>query len=49
MLDVPIWVRGTMAGVVCHEHVGPARIWNSDEESFAYLMSALLALSMERR
>jgi len=49
MLDVPIWVRGDMVGVVCHEHVGPARKWNSDEESFAYLMSTLLALSLERK
>jgi hypothetical protein len=49
MLDVPIWVQGKMAGVICHEHVGPARKWNSDEESFAYLMSTIVALSMERR
>jgi hypothetical protein len=49
MLDVPIWVRGDMAGVVCHEHVGAARKWNTDEESFAYLMSTILALSMERK
>jgi GAF domain-containing protein len=49
MLDVPIWVRGDMAGVVCHEHVGPARKWNQDEESFAYLMATILALSLERR
>ena len=49
MLDVPIWVQGKMAGVICHEHLGPARQWNSDEESFAYLMSTIVALSMERR
>ena len=49
MLDVPIWVQGTMVGVICHEHVGPARKWNSDEESFAYLMSTIVALSMERK
>jgi hypothetical protein len=49
MLDVPIWVQGTMTGVICHEHIGPARKWNSDEEAFAYLMSTIVALSMERR
>lgn len=48
MLDVPIWVEGKMAGVVCHEHVGPARTWNSDEETFAYLMSNFVALALER-
>ena len=49
MLDVPVWVQGAMTGVICHEHVGPTRKWNSDEESFAYLMSTIVALSMERR
>lgn len=48
MLDVPIWVNGKMVGVVCHEHQGPARQWNLDEERFAYLMAAFVSLSMER-
>jgi hypothetical protein len=49
MLDVPIWVGKKMVGVVCHEHVGPARVWDSDEETFAYLMSSFVALALERR
>jgi len=49
MLDVPIWVNSEMAGVVCHEHVGPKRVWTSDEEQFAYLMANFAALAMERR
>jgi two-component system sensor histidine kinase/response regulator len=44
MLDVPIWVEGEMVGVVCHEHVGPARTWTPDEENFAYLMGTIAAL-----
>lgn len=48
MLDVPIWVHKRMVGVVCHEHVGPARRWNQDEERFAYLMSHFVALALER-
>ena len=48
MLDVPIWTGQKMVGVVCHEHVGPKRRWNSDEESFAYLMSSYVALAVER-
>ncbi len=48
MLDVPIWANGKMIGVVCHEHVGPARTWNADEEKFAYLMSSMVALAAER-
>lgn len=49
MLDVPIWLGPKMVGVICHEHVGPKRNWNSDEESFAYLMSSFVALALERR
>lgn len=48
MLDVPIWVRRRMAGVICHEHVGPKRTWDSDEETFAYLMANFVALALER-
>ena len=48
LLDVPIWVEGKMIGVVCHEHLGKARTWNADEEQFAYLMSAFVALTAER-
>jgi hypothetical protein len=49
MLDVPIWVSKKMVGVVCHEHVGPKRVWDSDEETFAYLMSNFVALALERK
>lgn len=49
MLDVPVWVNSKMVGVVCHEHQGPAREWNTDEERFAYLMAAFVSLSMERQ
>lgn len=48
MLDVPIWVGKSMVGVVCHEHIGPKRIWTKDEETFAYLMSHFVALALER-
>lgn len=49
MLDVPIWLGPKMAGVICHEHVGGRRSWNSDEESFAYLLSNIVSLALERR
>jgi hypothetical protein len=48
LLDVPIWVGRSMIGVVCHEHVGPKRMWTKDEETFAYLMSNFVALAVER-
>ncbi len=48
LLDVPIWVRGKMVGVICHEHVGRARAWDADEERFAALLSGFLSLALER-
>jgi GAF domain-containing protein len=49
MLDVPILHEQKMVGVICHEHVGPRRTWNSDDENFAYLMSNFVALALEKR
>jgi transcriptional regulator with GAF, ATPase, and Fis domain len=49
MLDVPILHEQKMVGVICHEHVGPPRTWNSDDENFAYLMSNFVALALEKR
>ncbi|WP_448519584.1 GAF domain-containing protein [Rhodoflexus sp.] len=47
MLDVPIWVKGDMIGVLCHEHIGAPRIWTAEEEQIAYLMANVLATFME--
>lgn len=49
LLDVPIWSGRRMVGVVCHEHVGARRAWTQDDETFAYLLSQLVALALERR
>jgi GAF domain-containing protein len=49
MIDVPIWVGDAMVGVICHEHVGGRRNWTNDEETFGYVMSGLIALTLERR
>jgi hypothetical protein len=48
LLDVPIWVNEQMIGVICHEHIGPKRLWDADEETFAYLASHFVALAFER-
>jgi hypothetical protein len=47
MLDVPIWADGRMRGVVCHEHIGAPRVWNADEETFAYLMASFVGMALE--
>jgi len=46
MLDVPIWVQGRVAGVVCFEHVGPPRTWTPEEERFAASVADFVALAM---
>ncbi len=35
MLDAAVRVSGTIRGVVCHEHIGPPRVWQPDEIAFA--------------
>jgi signal transduction histidine kinase len=47
MMDVPIWHKGQLYGVLCHEHVGPARRWTSDEETFAGNLADLASLALE--
>ena len=35
MVDAPLFINGRLVGVVCHEHVGPARHWTTAEADFA--------------
>ncbi len=48
MLDVPVFVKGQPAGVLCHEHVGGAREWQPDEQLFAAAIAGMVALAVER-
>jgi PAS domain S-box-containing protein len=47
MLDAPIRAGGVIAGVICHEHVGPVRHWDVDEQNFAASVADLLSLALE--
>ncbi|OZA27370.1 MAG: hypothetical protein B7X93_09200 [Hydrogenophilales bacterium 17-61-9] len=47
LLDVPIHLGGTVAGVLCHEHAGPIRQWTADEESFAVAIANQASLALE--
>ena len=49
MLDAPVVIEGRVVGVVCLEHVGPQRIWTSDEQSFTYSVANLLSLALAER
>src|SRR5262249_51995799 len=48
MLDAPLLRHGQVAGVVCHEHVGPPRIWTDADVHFASSVADLIALGMEQ-
>jgi len=43
MLDAGIIIEGKLKGVVCCEHIGPMRKWQSDEESFISSIAAIIA------
>jgi diguanylate cyclase (GGDEF)-like protein/PAS domain S-box-containing protein len=47
MLDAPIFSRGHMVGVVCHEHVGGPRRWRFWEELLAGTVADFVALVSE--
>ncbi|MDZ4404527.1 PAS domain S-box protein [Prosthecobacter sp.] len=52
MLDTPLHVGGVLAGVLCHEHVGPLRSWAPEEQSFAVSLANFISLVLaqwERR
>jgi diguanylate cyclase (GGDEF)-like protein/PAS domain S-box-containing protein len=47
MLDAPIFVRGSMMGVVCQEHTGGPRLWTFSEELLAGTFADFVALVLE--
>jgi PAS domain S-box-containing protein len=47
MLDAPVWVRGEVVGVLCHEHIGPARDWTPEEVDFASAVASMVSLALE--
>lgn len=47
MLDIPVWRRGKLAGVLCHEHVREPRTWTPDEEAFAVGIGNLITVALE--
>jgi PAS domain S-box-containing protein len=47
MLDVPVWFQGKVVGVICHEHIGPAREWSGEDISFASSVASMVSLALE--
>ena len=49
MLDVPISVKGKIAGVLCLEHTGEKRSWQIEEQNFASYLAYSVSLAVESR
>jgi PAS domain S-box-containing protein len=47
MLDAPVWVRGAVVGVLCHEHIGPPRDWSAEEIDFVSALASMVSLALE--
>jgi diguanylate cyclase (GGDEF)-like protein/PAS domain S-box-containing protein len=47
MLDAPVFLRGKMVGVVCHEHTGKLRRWKLHEELLAGSFADFVAVVLE--
>jgi len=48
MLDVPLFLGGEVWGIVCHEHIGPARVWSTREIDFAVSVADMLSALLEQ-
>ncbi len=49
MLDAPIRTGLRLVGVLCHEHIGPARAWGVGECKDAAFLASLASLTLELR
>jgi class 3 adenylate cyclase len=47
MLDVPVFIKGRLAGVLCLEHVGEPRVWDDNELAFAAAVGNMIAVTFE--
>ena len=46
MMDVPVWLHGKVVGIVCHEHSGPIREWQPEEQEFAASIADVVSLAL---
>ncbi len=47
MMDVPVWFRGEIVGIIALEHVGAQRAFSLEEEDFVASISSLVTIAME--
>ena len=46
-MDLPIYLRGKLLGVICCEHIGSPRVWSLEEQDFAASLVDMIALQVE--
>ncbi|MEQ9668131.1 transporter substrate-binding protein [Coleofasciculus sp. G2-EDA-02] len=49
VLDVPIQIRGEIAGIICLGQVGRIRHWTPEDQNFARSLADLVSLAIEAR
>src|SRR5690606_24935562 len=47
LLDAPVRSAGELLGVICHEHVGPPRVWSPEDQAFAGSIGDYVAMAYE--
>lgn len=47
LLDAPVRAEGRLLGVICHEHVGSARMWTPEDHAFAGSIGDYVAVAYE--
>ena len=43
MLDVGLFIKEKLIGVICHEHVGPSRVWTEQARQVAVVVADFLS------
>lgn len=47
LVDAPVWLHGTMGGIVSFEQIGTPRVWSPDDERLCATMATLVSLCFE--
>ncbi|MBI3784599.1 MAG: response regulator [Deltaproteobacteria bacterium] len=47
VMDAALHLNGGVNGVLCHEHIGPPRMWTADEKTFAAAVVNIVSLALE--
>jgi hypothetical protein len=50
MMDVPLWSRGALKGVLCCEHVGRTpRVWSVADKNFGFFLTQIMGMHYEAK